>query len=109
MPFGLKNAGKTLQRFIHEVVQNISDVFVYSDDSLVASSDIESHLETFDRLLKRLNEYGLRLNLTKFKWYKETVDFIGFENSSDGIQLLATKFKSRISLEVPKKLKIFEE
>ena len=53
MPFGLKNAEKTFQRFIHEIFQNIADVFVYSDDVLVASSDIESHLETLDRLLKR--------------------------------------------------------
>ena len=67
MPFGLKNAGKTFQRFINEDFQNISDVFVYSDDVLVASSDIESHLETLDHLLKRLNEYGLRDNLTKCK------------------------------------------
>ena len=51
MPFGLNNAGKTCQRFVHEVFQNISDVFVYSDDVLVASSDIESHMETLDRLL----------------------------------------------------------
>ena len=58
MPFVLKNEGKTFQSFIHEVVQNISDVFVYSDDVLVASSDIESYLEKYDRLLKRSNEYG---------------------------------------------------
>ena len=82
MPFGLKNAGKTIQRCIQEVVQNISDVFVYSDDVLVASSDIESHLKTLDRLLKKLNEYGLRLNLSKCNWPKETVDFLECEISS---------------------------
>ena len=102
MPFGLKNAGKTFQRFIHEVVQNIKDVFVYSDDVLVASSDIESHLETLDLLLTRLNEYGLRVNLTKCKWLQATVDFLGFEFSSEGIQPLASKIESLIGLEEPK-------
>ena len=82
MPFGLKNAGKTIQRCIQEVVQNFSDVFVYSDDVLVASSDIELHLKTLDRLLKKLNEYGLRLNLSKCNWPKETVDFLECEISS---------------------------
>ena len=53
MPFGLKKAGKTSQRFFHEVVKNKFDLFVYSDDVLVASSDIESHLERNDRLLTR--------------------------------------------------------
>ena len=53
MPFVLKNAGKIFQRFIQEVVQNISDLFVYSDDVFVASSDIESHFETLDHFLNR--------------------------------------------------------
>ena len=88
MPFGLKNAGKTFQRFIHEVVQKIKDAFVYSDDVLVASSDIESRLETVDLLLTRLIENGLRVNLTKCKWLQATVDFLGFEISSEGIQPL---------------------
>ena len=85
MPFGLKNVGKAFQRFIHEVAQKIKDVFVYSDDVLVASSDIESHLETLDLLLTRLNEYGLRVNLTKCKWLQATVDFLGFQISPEGI------------------------
>ena len=105
MPFGLKNARKTFQRFIHEIVQNIKDVFVYSDDVLVASSDIESHLETIDLLLTRLNEYGLRVNLTKCKWLQTTVDFLGFEISSEGIQPFASKIESLIGLEEPKNYK----
>ena len=68
MPFGLKNAGKTFQRFIHAVVQNISDVFVHSDDVLVSSSDFELRLETLGRLLTTLNEYGLRVIMNKYKW-----------------------------------------
>ena len=105
MPFGLENAGKTFQRFIYEAVQNMKDVFVYSDDVLVASSDIESHLETLELLLTRLNEYGLRVNLTKCKWLQATVDLLGFEISSEGIQPLASKIESLIGLEEPKNYK----
>ena len=104
MPFGLKNAGTTIQRFIHEVVQNISDLFVY-DGVLVASSDTESHIETLDRLFKKINEFGLRKNLTKCKWLKETVGFLGFEISSEGIQPLASKVESLIGLEESKNYK----
>ena len=45
MLFGVKKSEKEFLRFIQEAAQNISDVFVYSDDVLVASSDIESHLK----------------------------------------------------------------
>ena len=80
-------------------------MFVYSDDVLVASSDIASHLETLVLLLPRLNEYGLRVNLTKCKWLQATVDFLGFEISSEGIQPLASKIESLIGLEEPKNYK----
>ena len=52
--------------------------------------DIESHLETLDLLLTRLNEYGLRVNLNKCKWLQATVSFLVFEISSEGIQPLAS-------------------
>ena len=80
-------------------------MFVYSDHLLVASSDIESLLETLCRLLRRLNEYGLSVILAKSKWRKETVDFLGFETSSDGLRPLSSKDKSLIVLEEPKNYK----
>ena len=105
MPFGLKNAEKIFQRFIHEIVQNIKDVFVYSEDVLVASSDIEVHIETLDLLLTGLYEYGFRVNLTKCKWLQATVDFLGIEISPEGIQPLASLIESLIGLEKPKNYK----
>ena len=79
MPFGLTSAGRKFQQFNHDVVQNISDAFVYSDNIWLASSDFESHLETPDRLLTRLSENGLLVNLTKCKWIKVTVEFLEIE------------------------------
>ena len=78
-PFGLKLAGRIFQHFNHDVVQNISDAFVYSDDVLLASSDFEPPLETPDCLLTILSENGLRVNLTKGKCLNVTVDFLGNE------------------------------
>ena len=80
-------------------------MFAYSDDVLVASSDIESYLETFDLLLTRLNEYDLRVNLTKCEWLQATVDFSEFEISPEGIQPLASKIESLIGSEQPKNYK----
>ena len=49
MPFGLKNAAQTFQRFMDSVLQDLDYIFVYLDDILVASGtrtnthDISSH------------------------------------------------------------------
>ena len=37
MPFGLKNAAQTFQRFIDSILQDLDFLFVYLDDILVAS------------------------------------------------------------------------
>jgi Reverse transcriptase (RNA-dependent DNA polymerase) len=43
MPFGLKNAGMTFQRMMDQIFADIPYVFIYLDDVLVASRDIEEH------------------------------------------------------------------
>ena len=44
MPFGLRNAAQTFQRFINEVFSGLDFVFVYLDDVLIASVDEEEHI-----------------------------------------------------------------
>ncbi|XP_037774361.1 uncharacterized protein LOC119570859 [Penaeus monodon] len=45
MPFGLRNAAQTFQRFMDDVTRGLQGVFVYIDDILIASS---SHAITAD-------------------------------------------------------------
>ena len=44
MPFGLRNAGQTFQRFIDDVMHNLGFVFCYIDDLLISSSSLAEHL-----------------------------------------------------------------
>ena len=41
MPFGLRNAGQSFQRFMDEVLEGLDCIFVYLDDILVASNMVE--------------------------------------------------------------------
>lgn len=52
MPFGLRNAGQTFQRFMHKVLEGLEYCFPYMDDILVAS---ESKLQHEDHLRQCLN------------------------------------------------------
>ena len=40
MPFGLRNAAQTYQRFIDKVLRGLPIVYAYIDDMLVASDDM---------------------------------------------------------------------
>ena len=43
MPFGLRNAGQTFQRFIHQILSGLDFVLPYFDDLLIASTSHEEH------------------------------------------------------------------
>ena len=52
MPFGLRNAASTFQRFIDEVVCGLNFVFAYVDDLLVASDTEENHVKYLSQLFE---------------------------------------------------------
>lgn len=58
MPFGLRNAAQTFQRFINEVLNVLQFCYAYIDDILVASTSEEQHEIHLRQLFTRLNEYG---------------------------------------------------
>ena len=56
MPFGLKNARMSFQRFIDKVLAGLPFVLVYLDDILVASPDRLSHAVHLRCVLERLRD-----------------------------------------------------
>ncbi|GBN21475.1 Transposon Ty3-G Gag-Pol polyprotein, partial [Araneus ventricosus] len=85
MPFGLRNAGQTFQRFIDETLRGVP-CFAYLDDILVASSDEQSHLSDLQKVFERLNERGLVLNTNKCVSGVRELLFLGCLISSEGIK-----------------------
>ena len=65
MPFGLRNAAQSFQRFVDQVLHGLDFCFVYIDDILIASSDPETHRKHVRLVLQRLQEHGLVINPAK--------------------------------------------
>ena len=65
MPFGLKTAAQTFQRLMDNVTAQLSGVFVYLDDVLVASASAEQHERDLRQLFSALRQFGLVLNVGK--------------------------------------------
>ena len=61
MSFGLRNAAQTYQRFIDEVTRDLDFIFVYLDDMLIASRNLEERYEHLPFLFERLREYDLSM------------------------------------------------
>ena len=91
MPFGLRNAGQSFQRFMDQIMEGIQNIFVYMDDILVASESQEEHREHLRAVLQRLEEHGLVLNKEKCVFGASSVDYLGHVVSAEGIQPLQAR------------------
>lgn len=101
MPFGLRNAAQTFQRFIDQVVRGLPFCFAYLDDLLVASADEEQHKVHLLTLFQRLQEYGVVLNSVKCEFGVTTLDFLGHRLTSKGIQPLPAKVQAITEFPLP--------
>ena len=86
MPFGLRNAAQTFQRFMDSVCRGLDFIFVYQDDILVASCSPEEHHKHLRQLFQRLSDNGLVINPAKCVFGKPEVSFLSNTISADGIR-----------------------
>lgn len=91
---GLRNAGQTFQRFIHEVLRGLDYCFPFIDDVIVASKDEEQHRQHLRHILQRFEEYGLTINPSKCVFGQREVVFLGYTVSADGIKPPEEKIKA---------------
>ena len=75
MPFGLRNAAQTFQRFIDEVLRGLDFLYAYIDDVLIASSSEAEHLAHLEILFNRLFEYGIVINPSKCIFCAASLEF----------------------------------
>lgn len=106
MTFGLRNAAQTFQRFIDELVRGLDFFcFPYIDDILIASKNKEEHKNHLRILFKRLEDYGVVVNVSKCHFGQDKVTFLGYEVSTDGVRPLDDKVKIIQDFPPPKTVK----
>nr|VZI36105.1 unnamed protein product [Spirometra erinaceieuropaei] len=91
MPFGLRNASQTFQRFVDRVLRGLPFVYAYIDDLLVASSTTEEHMEHLTTVFDRLQQFGVVLNPSKCVLGVPSLEFLGHLVDSHGIRPLPSK------------------
>lgn len=94
MPFGLRNAAQTFQRFIDQVLRGFPFVVAYIDDLLVASSSPDEHYMHLEQLFQRLDQYGIVINADKSVLGVNSLEFLGHQISPQGVTPLPTKVEA---------------
>ena len=92
MPFGLMDAPSVFQRLMTRVLMGLNPedgtdfVAVYIDDVLVFSRTLQDHLEHLKLVITRLQEAGLKLNLSKCHFLREEVEYLGHVITPEGLK-----------------------
>ena len=86
LPFGLRNASSTFQRFIDQVCHGLPYVLPYIDDIIIFSRSEEEHLENLRTFFKRLDKHGIVINATKSEFGKTELKFLGHLVTKEGIR-----------------------
>ena len=85
VPFGLRNAAQTFQRFIDQVLHDMPFVCAYIDDVLIASRNMQKHIDHVRQVFGRLKQYGVVLNPSKCTFSQSEVIFLRHHISERGI------------------------
>ena len=104
MSFGMKNAPASFQRTMQYILSGFpwSKVIVYIDDILILGDSFDEHLELCRKVLNSLTQYGVKLNLTKCRWFCEEVEFLGHVVNRQGLRKQKTYVESVVNFPQPK-------
>jgi hypothetical protein len=104
MPFGLVNAPAVFMRMVSQVLGQARHhiASAYMDDIIVPSRSISDGMSRLESVLKLLQDAGLTLNLSKCCFFRQNVDYLGFELSKDGIKPGSKKVQAVAHFPTPK-------
>jgi len=107
MLFKLTNAPAAFQHFMNDVFSDLLDVciVVYLDDILIYSDDITQHWSHVKEVLKRLQKAGLYAKAEKYKFYLDSMEYLGYVLSPSALTISDTKVKTIQEWPEPKKIK----
>ena len=107
MPFGLANAPSSFQNYINDTLKGYLDEFctAYIDDILIFSQSLEEHHDHVRKVLKRLLDAGLQIDIKKCEFHVQSVKFLGLIITTDGIKMDPSKLASIENWPIPKNVK----
>ncbi|KAI3374035.1 hypothetical protein L3Q82_022598 [Scortum barcoo] len=82
LPQGYKNSPNVFQSAVMDVLKDLGAT-IYIDDVFIVDDTEEEHLEKLQKVVKRLTEAGLKLNLKKCQFGQFEVTYLGFQVAAD--------------------------
>ena len=75
LPFGVASAPALFQKTMDIVLQGLPNVIYYLDDILVTGATEDEHLDNVERVLQRLQKYGIRARKKECAFLSNSVEY----------------------------------
>ena len=102
LPFGVASAPALYQKVMDTVLQDLPKVICYLDDILISGTTTQEYLDNLQKVLDRLEQYGIRACKSKCAFMCEAVEYLGYRIDSDGLYTLDNKVTAASEAPCPK-------
>ena len=102
MPFGLKGAPATFQREMDSLFQDQENLSAYIDDVAIYSNTWEQHIKDITRALTLLKQKGLTAKISKCKFARQEVEFLGHVIGGGKLKTQQAKVAAIATMPTPK-------
>jgi hypothetical protein len=107
LPYGVSTGPGSFQRLITQKLNGL-DVIVYIDNIYICGKTLAETNNKLKQVLKRLNESGLKLKMSKCKFFEEKLDIFGFEVNTMGVKIIKSKIEPLLLLPKPENTKMLK-
>jgi Reverse transcriptase (RNA-dependent DNA polymerase). len=101
LPMGICLSTDIAQEIMESVLQDIEGVEIYLDDIGIFSNNWDSHIQTLQIVLTRLQENGFTVNPLKCEWAVKETDWLGYWLTTEGLKPWTKKIKAIQAIKPP--------
>lgn len=107
VPFGLKNAPFTMSRLMNKAMGFDLEpyVFIYLDDIVIATENLEEHFRLLKEVAKRLAKAGLTISVQKSRFCRRQVKYLGYLLTEEGLAIDSSKLEPILNYPRPKSIR----
>jgi hypothetical protein len=91
------------QKVMSKLVQDMEYVKTYLDDLLILThrnNSFKDHILKLEMVLARLSTSGMRVSISKSKFFAEQIEYLGYWITRQGIQPIRNKVKMHAILNI---------
>lgn len=86
---------------MEQIIEGLKGVRVYIDDIIIWGTTLQEHNQNLYKVLKHIQEYGLKLNKNKCEFGVQRILFLGDKLTTQGVEPDQEKIKAILNMPRP--------